>query len=101
MCEKSSRAAVSAAFGGGHGGSPHRRNFTPTPAQLALAWVLARGEDIVPIFGTKKRIYLEENLGALKIVLTAADLGHLEEVAPRGVAAGQRYPEAMMQLLNL
>ena len=72
-----------------------------TPAQLALAWVLAQGEDIVPIFGTKKRVYLEENLGALKIVLTAADLERLQEVAPRGVAAGQRYPEAMMQLLNL
>lgn len=72
-----------------------------TPAQLALAWVLAQGEDIVPIFGTKKRVYLEENLGALKIILTEADLGRLEEVAPRGVAAGQRYPEAMMKLLNL
>jgi aryl-alcohol dehydrogenase-like predicted oxidoreductase len=72
-----------------------------TPAQLALAWVLAQGEDIVPIFGTKKRVYLEENLGALQKVLTAADLKSLEEVAPRGAAAGPRYPEAMMKLLNL
>jgi aryl-alcohol dehydrogenase-like predicted oxidoreductase len=72
-----------------------------TPAQLALAWVLAQGEDIVPIFGTKKRVYLEENLEALRIVLTAADLERLEEVAPRGVAAGSRYPEVMMKLLNL
>ena len=55
----------------------------------------------MPIFGTKRRVYLEENLGALKIVLAAADLKRLEEAAPRGVAAGQRYPEAMMQLLNL
>ncbi len=72
-----------------------------TAAQLALAWVLARGEDIVPIFGTKRRFYLEENLAALNIVLTAADLGRLEEAAPRGAAAGQRYPETMMKLLNL
>ncbi|MHB8069271.1 MAG: aldo/keto reductase [Desulfobaccales bacterium] len=72
-----------------------------TPAQLALAWVLAQGEDIVPIFGTKKRVYLEENLGALKIILTQDELARLEEAAPRGAAAGPRYPEAMMKLLNL
>ena len=71
-----------------------------TPAQLVLAWVLAQGEDIVPIFGTKKRAYLEENLGALAVALTDDDLKRLEEVAPRGVAVGDRYPEAMMQLVN-
>jgi aryl-alcohol dehydrogenase-like predicted oxidoreductase len=72
-----------------------------TPAQLALAWVLAQGEDVVPIFGTKKRVYLQENLGALEIILTPADLAHLEAVAPRGAAAGPRYPAAMMKLLSL
>jgi len=71
-----------------------------TPGQLALAWVMAQGEDIVPIFGTRRRAHLEENLGALEIELTAEDLGQIEEVAPRGAASGQRYPEAMMGLLN-
>jgi len=61
-----------------------------TPAQLVLAWVLAQGEDIVPIPGTKRRRYLEENLGALDVVLTAEDLARIEEIAPRGVAAGSR-----------
>jgi aryl-alcohol dehydrogenase-like predicted oxidoreductase len=71
-----------------------------TPAQLALAWVLAQGEDIVPIPGTKRRKYLEENAGALDVQLTAQDLRHIDEVAPRGVAAGLRYPEAMMGSVN-
>lgn len=71
-----------------------------TPGQLALAWVMAQGEDIVPIFGTKKHAHLEENLGAAGIVLTAEDLQRIEEAAPRGVASGQRYPEVMMGLLN-
>jgi aryl-alcohol dehydrogenase-like predicted oxidoreductase len=67
-----------------------------TPAQLALAWVLAQGEDLVPIPGTKRRKYLEENLGALDVTLTADDLATIDEIAPKGVAAGPRYPPAMM-----
>jgi aryl-alcohol dehydrogenase-like predicted oxidoreductase len=69
-------------------------------SQLALAWVLAQGEDIVPIPGTKRRKYLEENVGALDVNLTEEDLRRLDEVAPRGVAAGQRYSEEMMRLVN-
>jgi aryl-alcohol dehydrogenase-like predicted oxidoreductase len=72
-----------------------------TPSQLALAWLLARGRDIVPIPGTKQRKYLEENAGALRVRLTAEDLRRIEEVAPRGVAAGERYPAAGMQRVNL
>jgi len=71
-----------------------------TASQLALAWVLAQGEDIVPIFGTKRRSYLAENLGAAQIVLTAEDLRRIDEVAPRGAAAGERYPVAMMSLVG-
>jgi aryl-alcohol dehydrogenase-like predicted oxidoreductase len=71
-----------------------------TPSQLALAWVLAQGEDIVPIFGTKRRRYLAENLAAQAVVLDAGDLRRIEEVAPKGVAAGDRYPAAMMALLS-
>ncbi len=67
-----------------------------TPAQLALAWVLAQGDDLIPIPGTKRRKYLEENVGALDVTLTAEDLQKIDEVAPKGVAAGTRYPEAMM-----
>jgi aryl-alcohol dehydrogenase-like predicted oxidoreductase len=67
-----------------------------TPAQLALAWVLAQGDDLVPIPGTKRRKYLEENVGALDVTLTADDLRRIDEIAPKGVAAGTRYPEAMM-----
>ena len=63
-----------------------------TPAQLALAWVLAKGETVVPIPGTKRRKYLEDNLGALDVSLTAADLSRIEQIAPRGVAVGARYP---------
>jgi aryl-alcohol dehydrogenase-like predicted oxidoreductase len=72
-----------------------------TPAQLALAWLLARGTDIVPIPGTKKRKYLEENVGALRVKLTPDDLRRIDEAAPRGVAAGERYPAAAMQRVNL
>jgi len=68
--------------------------------QLALAWVLARGDDIVPIPGTKRRKYLEENAAASELSLTKADLARIEEVAPRGVAAGERYPAAMMASLD-
>jgi aryl-alcohol dehydrogenase-like predicted oxidoreductase len=71
-----------------------------TPAQLALAWLLAQGEDIVPIPGTKQRRYLEENVGALEVKLTASDLEEIEEVAPKGVAAGDRYHEAGMRTIN-
>lgn len=64
-----------------------------TAAQLALAWVMAQGPDIVPIPGTKKRNRLEENVGALKVALTAADLRRLEEAFPRGITAGARYAD--------
>ena len=71
-----------------------------TPSQLALAWVLAQGNDIVPIPGTKRRAYLEENIAALDVVLTRDDLARIQEVTPPGAAAGSRYPESMMQLVN-
>ena len=70
------------------------------PSQLALAWVLAQGRDIVPIPGTKRRKYLEENVGALELKLTAGDLRQIEEVFPTGAAAGLRYPEQMMKAVN-
>jgi aryl-alcohol dehydrogenase-like predicted oxidoreductase len=65
-----------------------------TPGQLALAWVLAQGEDVVPIPGTKRRSYLEENVGAVGVQLTPADLARLAEIAPPGVAEGGRYVDA-------
>jgi aryl-alcohol dehydrogenase-like predicted oxidoreductase len=71
-----------------------------TPAQLALAWVLAQGKEIVPIPGTKRRKYLEQNAGALNVELTEADLRRIEEIAPKGVAAGTRYPEEAMRSVN-
>jgi len=71
-----------------------------TASQLALAWVLAQGDDIVPIPGTKRRKYLEENAGAAELTLTSADLSRIDAVAPRGAAAGTRYPETMMQFVN-
>ena len=71
-----------------------------TPGQLALAWLLAQGEDIIPIPGTKRRKYLEENVGALDVKLSAEDLRRIEEVAPKGAAAGLRYSEEMMTLVN-
>ncbi len=72
-----------------------------TPAQLALAWLLARGEDIVPIAGTKRRKYLDENLAALDVWLTSQDLGRINEVAPRGAASGARYQEEALRRVNL
>ena len=72
-----------------------------TPAQLALAWVLAQGNDIVPIPGTKHRARLEENVAAVGIELSADDLRELERAAPRGAAAGDRYTEAGMRSLQL
>jgi len=71
-----------------------------TTAQLALAWILAMGEDIVPIPGTKRRSYLEENVAAATITLTAADVAELGDAFPTGVAAGTRYPPDSMQLLE-
>jgi aryl-alcohol dehydrogenase-like predicted oxidoreductase len=70
------------------------------PSQLALAWVMAKGNDIVPIPGTKRRKYLEENAAAADLKLTEDDLRRLNEVFPSGAAAGQRYPEHMMNLVN-
>jgi aryl-alcohol dehydrogenase-like predicted oxidoreductase len=64
-----------------------------TPAQLALAWVLAQGQDILPIPGTKRRAYLEQNVGALSIRLTSEDLRRIDEVVPKGAAAGARYAD--------
>jgi aryl-alcohol dehydrogenase-like predicted oxidoreductase len=71
-----------------------------TPSQLALAWVLAQGDDIVPIPGTKRRKYLEENAAALKVKLTAEDLRRIGDAFPPDSVAGQRYPESFMNLVN-
>lgn len=62
-------------------------------SQLAIAWLLAQGEDIVPIPGTKRRRYLEENVGAVETAFTPAELNRIDEVAPKGAAAGDRYPD--------
>jgi len=70
------------------------------PSQLALAWVLAQGEDIVPIPGTKRRDFLEENVAALDVSLSADDLARLDDIIPRGAAAGNRYPTEGMQAVN-
>jgi aryl-alcohol dehydrogenase-like predicted oxidoreductase len=71
-----------------------------TPSQLALAWVLAQGEDIIPIPGTKRRKYLEQNVEALDLPLTAEDLRRIEALAPRGTVAGDRYPAGAMKTLG-
>src|SRR2546421_6219046 len=71
-----------------------------TPAQLALAWVLAQGHDIVPIPGTKRRKYLQENVGALDVALTNKDLARIDEVAPQEAVAGPRYPDWAMKMVN-
>ena len=71
-----------------------------TPGQIALAWLLAQGPDLVPIPGTKRRTYLEENLGALAVGLSKEDLETLEAAAPRGAVAGERYAASMMTLLD-
>jgi len=70
------------------------------PGQLALAWVMAQGEDIVPIPGTKRRGYLEENVGAVDVTLTADDLRRLDQAFPKGVTAGLRYPAPAMGAVN-
>ena len=71
-----------------------------TPSQLALAWVLAQGQDVVPIPGTRRTANLQENVAALDVVLSKQDLAAIEQVAPRGAAAGQRYAPAGMATLN-
>jgi aryl-alcohol dehydrogenase-like predicted oxidoreductase len=71
-----------------------------TASQLALAWVLAQGDDIIPIPGTKRRSYLEQNAAAAAIELGAKELKRIDEVAPRGVASGPRYAQEMMTLVN-
>jgi aryl-alcohol dehydrogenase-like predicted oxidoreductase len=71
-----------------------------TPAQIALAWVLAQGDDIVPIPGTRDPRRLEENVGALEVTLSADELRQLDQAFPRGAAAGERYPEAAMHAVN-
>ena len=71
-----------------------------TPSQLALAWLLAQGQDIIPIPGTKRRKYLEENAGGLNLKLAPDDLRRIDEVAPHGAAAGDRYPQAAMAAIN-
>ena len=69
-------------------------------SQLALAWILAQGKEIVPIFGTKKRKYLEENVAALEVHLSDDDLQEINRISPQGVAAGPRYPESGMKSVN-
>jgi aryl-alcohol dehydrogenase-like predicted oxidoreductase len=71
-----------------------------TPAQLALAWVLAQGPDVVPIPGTRSRSRLEENAGAPKIDLSDHELAEIDELIPRDMAAGTRYPEQAMSMIN-
>lgn len=71
-----------------------------TPAQLALAWLHAQGADVVPIPGTKSRARLEENVGALRVSLSPADLARIEAVAPKGFTAGPRYPEMAMRAID-
>ena len=70
------------------------------PSQLALAWVLAQDKNIVPIPGTKRRKYLEENVAAIDVKVTEEDLRRIDEIFPTGAAAGQRYPEQMMKIVN-
>jgi aryl-alcohol dehydrogenase-like predicted oxidoreductase len=69
-------------------------------SQLSLAWVLVQGDDIVPIPGTKRRKYLEENVGSLEVRLTRQDVDHINEVMPMGVTSGTRYPESVMHTLG-
>jgi aryl-alcohol dehydrogenase-like predicted oxidoreductase len=71
-----------------------------TPAQLALAWVLAQGEDVIPIPGTKQRERLEENAAAVNLRLSVEELREIDTLLPRGLAAGTRYPEAGMRAVN-
>jgi aryl-alcohol dehydrogenase-like predicted oxidoreductase len=71
-----------------------------TPGQLALAWVLARGADVVPIPGTKRTNYLKENIAAGAVVISAAEMTEIAEALPKGAVSGERYPASMMTFLN-
>ena len=71
-----------------------------TPSQLAIAWVLAQGEDIITIPGTKRVKYLEENIASEMVQLTADDLERIEDIMPAGIVSGTRYPETFMNMLN-
>jgi len=71
-----------------------------TASQVALAWVLAQGEDMLPIPGTTSRAHLEENLAVLDVTFTPEELAHINEIAPQGVAVGDRYPEGAMKVVN-
>jgi hypothetical protein len=75
--------------------------FQLTPSQLALAWVLHQGDDIVPIPGTKRRAYLEENVAAADVMLSKEELAEIESAFPRDAAHGLRYPEFAMKLVNI
>ena len=72
-----------------------------TPAQVALAWVLAQGKDIVPIPGTKRRAYMEQNAAAAEVALASAELAQLGKAFPAGVASGTRYPEKQLAGLGI
>ncbi len=72
-----------------------------TPSQLALAWVLAQGDDLIPIPGTKRRTYLEENVGALDVVLSSAERAQIDAIFPADAVAGGRYPEQVMKMLDV
>ena len=73
---------------------------TSGPAQLSLAWLLAKGPDIIPIPGTKRRSYLEENVAATELELTAADVADLDALFAPGAISGERYPESMLRLVD-
>jgi aryl-alcohol dehydrogenase-like predicted oxidoreductase len=77
------------------------RTRNATPGQIALAWVLSRGDHIIPIPGTKRRTFLEENVAAVAIDLTADELAQIDAIAPKGAAAGERYPAALMSSVNI
>ena len=70
------------------------------PAQLTLAWVLNKGENVIPIPGTQRRTYLDQNIAAIDIELSADEIAELEAAFPPGVAAGERYSEAMMRAIE-
>ena len=77
------------------------RERAVTPSQLVIGWLLAKGDDIIPIPGTKRRVCLEENAGAAGVRLSARDLARIDEAMPRGAAAGSRYPEAQMKGVHI
>jgi pyridoxine 4-dehydrogenase len=76
------------------------KRLDATPAQVAIAWVAAQGDDIQPLIGARSRTRLTEALGALKVTLSAGDLTALNDAFPHGVAAGTRYPEVQMQFMD-